>query len=206
MERLDFNHAMRRNLTALSDSQLTLALTVAILLILTSCGSRKEENEKADSGTQPQTAETYHADNDIAMTIRSIADAIRVGEPLDTTGYNFSGVLTDGEGHPLYTDLQGSPGTWEVDVLTPTSAVIRNTDLGDLLPEDLKNYIAGNLGLTSEDLVETAQYDDEDDTEITVYDFDGGYLRMETRKGVSPNGLEGPLMRIMASRETPVLN
>ena len=140
------------------------------------------------------------------MTIRSIADAIRVGEPLDTTGYNFSGVLTDGEGHPLYTDLQGSPGTWEVDVLTPTSAVIRNTDLGDLLPEDLKNYIAGNLGLTSEDLVETAQYDDEDDTEITVYDFDGGYLRMETRKGVSPNGLEGPLMRIMASRETPVLN
>ncbi len=64
-----------------------------------------------------EATEYFHADNDIAMTVRSLADAIKVGEPLDSTEYDFNGVLTDGQGAPLYTDVQGSPGTWIVDVL-----------------------------------------------------------------------------------------
>lgn len=143
---------------------------------------------------------SYHADNDIAMTVRSIADAIRVGEPLDTADYNFEGILTDGQGHPLYTDIQGAPGTWDVDVLSPTSAVIRNLYLGDLLPDDLESYLAGSLGVSDQNIIESNDYDDDDETTLTVYDLDGSYLRIETRSAIAPNGLEGPLMSIITTK------
>jgi len=148
-------------------------------------------------------SDDYHADNDIAMTVRSITDAIRVGEPLDTLDYNFEGVLTDGEGHPLYTDIQGTPGTWEVDVLSPTTAVIRNVYLGDLLPDYLESYLAGSLDLSQENVIETTEFDDDDETQLVVYDFGGGYLRIETRAAVAANGLEGPLMSIVATKTPP---
>ncbi len=178
-------------------------LIFAISTSLAGCGgSGTRHDADTDSSQAPPS---YHADNDIAMTLCSIADAIRVGEPLDTTWYNFEGILTDGQGHPLYTDLRGFPGEWDVDVLSPTSAVVRNLYLGDLLPEDLSNYIAAAMELTEADLVADTVYHDEDDTKIRVYDFDGGYIRIETRKGVAPNGIEGPLMRITASRDIPGL-
>ena len=93
---------------------LTLA-SICFIFMLNSCG----QSSKSDvSNTEDSEAtEYFHADNDIAMTVRSLADAIKVGEPLDSTEYDFNGVLTDGQGAPLYTDVQGSPGTWIVDVL-----------------------------------------------------------------------------------------
>lgn len=149
-------------------------------------------------------ADEYHADNDIAMTVRSITDALRVGEPLDTLDYNFEGILTDGEGHPLYTDIQGTPGSWDVDVISPTTAVIRNVYLGDLLPDDLESYLASSLNLSPENIIETEEFDDDEETQLVVYDIDGVYLRIETRAAVAPNGLEGPLMSIIATKTPPL--
>lgn len=181
-------------------------IPVIILFLIvsaTGCASGNQDyrpSVKADSSA----IDEYHADLDIAMTLRSIVDAISVGEPLDTIDYNFEGVLTDGMGHPLYTDIQGMPGVWEVDVLSPTSAVIRNMYLGDLLPEDLQNYITGSLGISGQDIVSRMEAEHEDESETLVYDFGGGYLRFESRSAVAPNGLEGPYITIIASKKNPI--
>ncbi len=172
---------------------------MAIVMSLGSCGKGTAE-KSAERDSAAGVAEEYHADNDIAMTVRSIADAICVGEPLDTVDYNFYGVLTDGQGHPLYTDLQGNPGNWDVDVLSPTTAVIRNVDLGDLLPDDLEIYLSSMLEMDESNIVDSDVIDEED-TRVVVYDFGGGFIRIEKRKGVAPNGLEGSLMRITVTRE-----
>lgn len=176
--------------------------SIVFLLVFSSCGSSKQKGSNQNDSVS-NAIEEYHADNDIAMTLRSITDAIRVGEPLDTLDYNFEGVLTDGEGRPLYTDIQGTPGVWEVDVISPTSAVIRNIYLGDLLPDYLETYLAGSLNLSDSDIVETTEFDDDDDTSLIVYDLNGGYLRIETRSAIAVNGLEGPLMSIIATKLPP---
>lgn len=176
--------------------------SIGFLLVFSSCGSSKQKGSNQNDSVS-NAIEEYHADNDIAMTLRSITDAIRVGEPLDTLDYNFEGVLTDGEGRPLYTDIQGTPGVWEVDVISPTSAVIRNIYLGDLLPDYLETYLAGSLNLSDSDIVETTEFDDDDDTSLIVYDLNGGYLRIETRSAIAVNGLEGPLMSIIATKLPP---
>lgn len=175
-------------------------VATAVALALAACSPRVAE--QAQEKEVPP--EEYHADYDIAMALASIADAIRVGEPLDTADYNFVGVLTDGQGHPLYTDTRGTPGKWDVDVITSTSAVARNVDLGDLLPEDLRSYLGESFNLGEEDIVDASRYDEGDEEmEMVVYDISGAYLRIETRRGVSPSGLEGPLMRITVSRDLP---
>ena len=178
----------------------------AFLIAAASCTHVDRRDGTAGADSAVQAVEEYHADHDIAMTIRSVADAISVGEPLDTADYNFDGILTDGMGHPLYTDLQGNPGRWDVDVLSPTSVAVKNVDLGDLLPDDLEVYITGSMGMSEDNIVASKELDDQDDTRITVYAFRGGFLRFERRKGVSPNGLEGSLMRILASSEAPKLD
>lgn len=145
--------------------------------------------------------EEFHADNDIAMTVKSLADALRVGEPLDTADYNFEGVLTDGIGRPLYTNLQGVPGLWDINVLSDSSVMIINVDIGDLVPDDLESYIASSLDLTPQNIIDSLEYHGAEGAETTVYDFGGGYLRYEVRNAMAPNGLEGPLVRITASRD-----
>lgn len=177
-----------------------LAAMAIFAMTIAGCSQKKETETQAE--THPAPSE-FHADYDIAMTIRSVADAIRVGEPLDSTEYDYEGVLTDGLGHPLYTDLQGAPGEWQIDVTTPTSVVIRNIYLGDLLPKDLENYLASSMDLSIYNLVTTREFDDDDDSELTVYNFDGGYLRFEVRNAIAPNGIEGPLMSIVATKEPP---
>ena len=87
--------------------------------------------------------------------------------------------------------------------MSPTSAVIRNLYLGDLLPDDLESYLAQSLDLNDSDIIETEEYDDDESTSLVVYDFDEGYLRIETRAGMAPNGLEGPLMSIIATKKAP---
>ncbi len=141
----------------------------------------------------------FHADNDIAMATRSIADAIGLGEPLDSTQYDFEGVLTDGLGTPLYTDIQGAPGKWQIEVLNPKMATIRNVNIGDLLPDYLENYLASELNLdTNAALEELGREEgaDDDDLDVKIYNIDNGTLRIETRQAAAANGVEGPLMRI----------
>lgn len=179
---------------------------IAIIgLILTeSCGG-KSLSEATYNEDSSSTTEYYHADNDIAMTIRSIADAIKVGEPLDSTDYDFKGVLTDGQGTPIYTDVQGAPGMWVVDVLDSKNASIKNLYLGDLLPSDLQSYILQTLHLSEGQHIAFTPREaiDDDETDITIYDFGGGYLRFEVRAGIAPNGIEGPLLTIFMSDELP---
>lgn len=170
-------------------------------MVLAACSNSQTKDDHKD--TTNLNTEEFHADNDIAMTVRSIVDAIRVGEPLDTAEYNFEGVLTDGEGHPIYTDIQGAPGEWTIDVLTPSTVVLRNVYLGDLLPDYLENYLIQSLGLTEEARIETTEYDDDDQTSLVVYDFNGGYLRFEVRAAMAQNGLEGPLLSIIATKTPP---
>ncbi len=142
----------------------------------------------------------YHADHDIAMTLRSITDALQMNEPLDTAEYNYEGVLTDGEGRPLYTDIQGTPGEWEVKVVTPDMVVMRNLFLGDLLPDHLMNYITSTLNLSEQNMVQNTEIAS-DDIETVVYDMNGVLVKLETRPAVAPNGLEGTLMYITASND-----
>ena len=173
------------------------AAVLTVAAVMAGCTS---QTEKESSKAELPVEEEYHADNDIAMTIRSLADAIRVGEALDSTDYNFEGVLTDGQGAPLYTDVNGSPGEWQVKVLGRGAAKIRNLYLGDILPDDLRNYVAESMHLNDTDITESYEQDPEEGGEtLTVYDFDGGTLRFESRPALAPNGLEGLLVNIVIS-------
>lgn len=163
----------------------------------TACSQTDKKTITSDSTPTDTIQEEFIADYDIAMTVKSIVDAISIGEPLDTAEYNFEGILTDGQGTPLYTDIQGSPGEWEVDVTSANSVRIRNIYLGDLLPESLTGYLTNTLQLDNNDKVLTDEYSDDDDTSLEIYDFGDGDIRFETRNAFAPNGLEGPLMSII---------
>lgn len=180
--------------------------TLLLIGLLMGCGGDKRATVMdsvtiADSGV-------YHADNDIAMTVRSLMDALSVGEKLDSVNYDFRGVLTDGMGRPLYTNLQGVPGQWEVDVTSPTSAVIRNTHIGDLLPLDLESYIVQTLDNDSDGLLpvhlEETEETEGDTVRRVVYDFGGGFLRIETRKVAAAEGVEGAVMNITTAKNIPI--
>lgn len=195
-------HTSAFNEKMVRDNSLLTVVVVLVLLTVVSCSHGTKE--KANHDNLPQREE-FHADNDIAMTIRSLADAIRVGEPLDSTQYDFLGVLTDGQGAPIYTDVQGAPGEWVIDVIDKGSVSLKNVYLGDLLPKALETYILESLSLTNALPLEFESHDAEtyDDTSIELYDFGGGYLRFETRSGIAPNGVEGPLLTIILSADPP---
>ncbi len=175
-----------------------IGIAFGLAAIAVGCGGQGKTEASRHSAEAAK--EEYHADRDIAMTVSSIADAIRVGEPLDTLGYNFEGILTDGTGRPIYSDLRGAPGIWDVDVLNERMAVVSNLDLGDLLPEDLKNYLAYSLDLSDNDIIDAQRLEEGDEElEMVTYDLDGCLLRIETRKGMSASGIEAPLMRLTLS-------
>lgn len=181
---------------------------LSLSLLFLSAGCRTQSATPEESRFVPANdTDDFHADNDIAMTIRSLADAIKVGEPLDSSLYDFEGVLTDGQGTPLYTDIQGSPGLWEIRVLNKKKVRIRNLYLGDLLPEDLETYLLQSLSITeAQPYVAVATDSSEtDENEETVYDFGGGYLSFEIKSGMAPNGLEGPMLNIFMSTDKPDL-
>lgn len=170
------------------------AIALILIILMSSCSGKSGGENPADSASAPETS--FHADADIAMSVRSIVDAIKVGEKLDSADYDFEGILTDGQGRPIYTDLQGNPGIWTIDVLSSTNAALRNVKAGDLLPDDLEEYIVGNLGLSRADLVATSEYDDDDETTVQIYDFGSGQIRFETRLSQSPNGTDAIFMNI----------
>lgn len=97
---------------------------------------------------EPEPVEEYHADNDIVMTLRSVMDSYAGGDTISAEDYGFTGVLTDGEGRPLYTDTSGGPGEWEVSVTGPSELKVSNLHLGDLIPGQLERYLIDNLGLS----------------------------------------------------------
>lgn len=168
-----------------------LAGTLFAAIALQSCSS--SASHSADSDSIAEYSEEYHADNDIAMNLRSIIDAINVEEPLDSADYNFKGILTDGSGRPLYTDVQGTPGQWEIKVLSDKSAVIQNLYLGDLLADDLVQYILNSLAITDHPILQEDRY--------SIYLTGKTELIIEQHTAIAPNGAEGPLLKISIRKQ-----
>ncbi len=156
----------------------------------------------ADSPTVP---EPYQADYDIAMTVRSMAKAINEKEPLDSTDYNFSGVLTDGEGAPLFTDFNGFPGQWEVDVISPSQVSIRNVSPGDLFPGALMEYLSQMFNESApgekQELQMVDAYD-RGDERVECYQYGHTSMNVVTRPQTTPTGEVGPMLEITLSYDT----
>lgn len=172
------------------------ALGVAAVLALMVAGcSHKGESAKPGK-------EEYHADNDIAMTLKSVSDAFQVNEPLREMDYRFEGVLTDGAEMPLYTDIMGSPGQWQVEVVSERELRIHNLYLGDLLPENLQQYIVQSLDLGEPERSGKVIDAEGDEMEVSEYKLPGGIIRIETSEAVAANGVEGPLMSISVRKST----
>lgn len=169
-----------------------------MLIVLVSCGN-KTSGISLESATQDETQ--FHADNDIAMTVCSLVDALRVGESLVGEDYDFDGILTDGQGTPLYTDIEGNPGEWKVRVINENEARISNLHLGDLMTEDLRNYILGALNLNDADLV-TAYINPANDQEIIwLYDIGDVNITFSETATKTPSDLEGIIMTISVSKK-----
>lgn len=160
-----------------------LAATVLTLLNCSCTGTHS--NSESDTGTMRHD-DDFHADYDIAMTVGSLADALRVGEPMDST-YNFRDlVLTDGTGRPLYSTLNGHPGTWTLTAISDTSVMLRNDQIGDLATDDLKRYLLDSSAAPS----------------VTDYRInDRVEARFNTRVDTAPNGLTGPMLTLTLIRE-----
>lgn len=155
----------------------------AALALGTSC-SRGGGRSASDCDSL-RHADDFHADNDIAMAVGSIIDALRVGESLDSTYNQKDVVLTDGIGRPLYASLDGTPGEWNLTATSDTSYVVANTSIGDLAVDDLKSYL---LGATAEPGV--TDYQLADNVEV----------RFNTRIDTTANGLTGPTLTLTLLR------
>ncbi len=46
--------------------------------------------------------------------------------------------------------------------------------------------MVANLGLGKADIVESTEYDDDDETELDVYDFGGGLIRLRNARPMLP--------------------
>lgn len=171
-----------------------LALFLSVIL-LTACSGNS--GRKADSDSLQTETGDYHADNDIAMIIRSIMDAMNVDQPLDSAEYNYNGILTDGSGRPLYTDIQGSPGQWTVEVLSPNRALLKNLYLGDLVPEELAQYIMASLEVPDSLMIMEQSPNHHIDSRVSTYDFGKGQMILEITEAKTESGDKGPLVNIL---------
>lgn len=181
------------------DGEKALLLMISVMLIvLVSCGN-KTAGISYESAVPEENQ--FYADNDIAMTVCSLVDAVRVGEQLDSVDYNFDGILTDGQGTPLYTDWEGNPGEWQVRIVSKDEARIFNLHFGDLMTMDLRRYILGALNLNDADLV-TAYINPANDQEV-IWLYDIGDVNVsfsETAVKTNPD-LEGTIMAISVSKK-----
>lgn len=177
-------------------------LCLLMIAMFVSCSGRGDRKSRIDDDDSiPEVAPVeYHADNDIAMTVRSLSDAIYVGEILRNADYDYKGVLTDGQGRALYTDLSGKPGVWDVRVADGGTAKISNVELGDLLAEDLTAYILTAMNLGDADMVCN---NTKDGAGHVCYRFDGGYIDFMVMGETISTGLEAARMTITVSREDP---
>lgn len=173
------------------------------ILCLIGCQKKKAESQPdSDTVKSPVVEEVFHANNDIAMTVRSIVDALKQKEPLDTAVYNFEGVLTDGSGAALYINAAGNPGHWRV-VVSDDKAVIENLDLGDFTPDNIRLYVCEEIGLTEEDIIKKGEVKGPGGAEMTNYSFDGGEIHFESAKALTADGNEGPVLSIVIFRNPP---
>ncbi|MCM1291614.1 MAG: hypothetical protein NC201_05310 [Prevotella sp.] len=169
----------------------------AAAIILTGCSEKKAEQKPDTDTVKPVAVEDiFHANNDIAMIVRSIADALKQGEELDSVIYNFEGVLTDGSGAALYTNAAGDPGTWRVKV-EADKAVIENLDLGSFSPDNVRHYICDEIELNEDDIVKKGVVKGPGGVEMTNYDFDGVGIHFESSKALTAAGKEGPVLSII---------
>lgn len=184
-----------------------LILSLSLLLLISSCGkgtsSQNEKDSATDTALSSPPTDIFHADNDIAMTLKSVLDALNQGEQLDSIDYSYEGILTDGTGHILYTDIEGAPGIWNIEVQSPESLVIKNLYLGDLLPDALQNYIVQSLGLDGDSLIEESTPTTIDSENRVAYKVDRAYLIFQTQTALTPAGQEGPLMSISVTSADP---
>lgn len=196
-------HELMIRLSYRSD-YLTITHAAAGIILLGAACSRSESSRSEDSpvaltesvSTATPAEETFMADYDIGMTVRSVADAINVGESLDSTAYNFEGVLTDGVGMPLFTDMSGMPGEWEVEVVDSTQVRIRNIDAGDLQPFQLIEYLTANLNDGSHEILLENECD-RGEAHIINYRYGRTSLRVETRpRHIGDTGEVAPVMEI----------
>lgn len=168
---------------------------VIALAIIASCGNNSKNDNRCKEAGLDQTYNDV-APADIAMLISSMTDAINLHENVEEEVYQFKGVLTDGRGTPLYTDMHGRPGNWEVVVLSSSHVLIRNIELGDILPTDLRLYIASSLMLSDSDIVAYGNDGVDDATEIISYNVGEALLKFETRYEAASNGREGAWLSI----------
>lgn len=168
----------------------TLLIYSLLSTFLGSCG-HTGQNSAAD--TQTAQTETFHADNDVAMVIRSVADAIRVGENLYADNYNYTGVLTDGTGRPLYSDLNGLPGIWRVEVADSTHVTVSNTSVGDLAASDLATYVSDALGPGTNPPERRL---DVSGHTVDLYHYDWGDMAYEVRNDTTTGGIVGNMVTI----------
>lgn len=175
------------------------ACASGVVLVSASCSHRPSPDTY---GNQSQEESHFHADNDIAMTVRSIVDAVRVGETLLPADYDFEGILTDGQGTPLYTDVAGMPGEWSVKVESGDEVSISNRYLGDLMYEDLRVYILSALDMNEADLV--SAYNNPLNEAEFIYHYDTGEIdiNFSILPTSTSSGLEGTLMTISISRRS----
>lgn len=178
---------------------LTHQLTVVpVMCCCMACGNASGRDNSSDSTV---ALESYHANNDIAMTLRSLVDAASMGERLDSAAYNYTGVLTDGGGRPLYTDITGAPGEWSVEVMSPSSAIITNKYPGDLLCDDLREYILAHLNVADSTAIVVPASADNPDLEIRRYPMQGVLLTFEKIPATTLSHHEGDLMTIRVESE-----
>ena len=150
--------------------------------------------------------EEFHADDDIAMTLRSVVSAFQDGDTITAVDYSFMGVLTDGEGRPLYTDTSGGPGEWLVSVPDGHNLQIQNLHLGDLIPAQLERYIIESLELTEQQGEEEGKADAGRTMRGNVKLAEGGERRIYksgsatiiyyVRSAFTETGKEGPMVTI----------
>lgn len=175
-----------------------MACASGVVFVSASC-SGKDASTHQDTVVKQESQ--FHADNDIAMTVRSLVDAVRVGETLMPEDYDFEGVLTDGQGTPLYTDVEGAPGEWTVRVISGEEADISNRNVGDLMYEDLRAYILVALNLNDADLVSAYRNPQNEDELIYHYDTGDIDINFSTLPATTSAGLEGTLMTIRISKK-----
>lgn len=178
---------------------MTATALLLIVVILTGCTGTNTASSDSLTAAEENAP---HADNDIAMTIRSIMDAMNVEQPLDSAEYNYQGILTDGSGRPLYTDIQGAPGQWSVEVISPGKARLKNVYLGDLVPEELTQYLLTSLDIPDSLLMREEAPIPHPDTDVAVYDFGSGHMIFEVLEGKTESGHRGPLVNIILMKKT----